>query len=49
MIIPLPTLCGGLVAKSSLTLVTHGLEPTSLLCPWDFPGKDTEVDCHFLL
>ena len=20
-----------------------------LLCPWDFPGKNTEVDCHFLL
>ena len=21
----------------------------SLLCPWDFPGKSTGVDCHFLL
>ena len=20
-----------------------------LLCPWDFPGKNTAVDCHFLL
>ena len=20
-----------------------------LLCPWDFPGKNTRVDCHFLL
>ena len=20
-----------------------------LLCPWNFPGKDTEVGCHFLL
>ena len=20
-----------------------------LLCPWDFPGKNTEVDCHFFL
>ena len=19
----------------------HGLQPTRLLCPWDFPGKDT--------
>ena len=18
-----------------------------LLCPWDFPGKDTRVGCHF--
>ena len=22
---------------------------TKLLCPWDFPGKNTEVDCHSLL
>ena len=22
---------------------------TRLLCPWDFPGKDTGVGCHFLL
>ena len=27
----------------------HGLWPTRLLCPWDFPGKNTGVDCHFLL
>jgi len=20
-----------------------------ILCPWDFPGKNTRVDCHFLL
>ena len=20
-----------------------------LLCPWDFPGKNTGMDCHFLL
>ena len=30
-------------------LVTHGLQPTSLLRPWDFPGKSTGVGCHFLL
>ena len=23
--------------------------PTSLLCPWNFPGKNTGVGCHFLL
>ena len=28
---------------------THGLQPTGLLCPWNFPGKDTGVVCHFLL
>ena len=22
---------------------------TRLLCPWDFPGKNTAVGCHFLL
>ena len=27
----------------------HELWPTRLLCPWDFPGKNTGVDCHFLL
>ena len=26
-----------------------GLHPTRLLCPWDFPGKNTGVGCHFLL
>ena len=23
--------------------------PTRLLCPWNFPGKNTGVGCHFLL
>ena len=27
----------------------HGLQLARLLCPWDFPGKNTGVDCHFLL
>ena len=27
----------------------HGLQPTRLLRPWDFPGKSTGVSCHFLL
>ena len=26
-----------------------GLWPARLLCPWDFPGKDTGVGCHSLL
>ena len=26
----------------------HGLQPTRLLCPWDSPGKNTGVGCHFL-
>ena len=27
----------------------HGLQPTRLLCPWDFPGKSIGVGCHCLL
>ena len=26
-----------------------GLKHTRLLCPWDSPGKNTRVGCHFLL
>ena len=40
---------GGLVAKSCLTLRPHGLKPTKFLRPWDSPGKNTGVGCHFLL
>ena len=39
-----------LVSKLYLILLgSHGLYSTSFLCPWDFPGKNTRVDCHFLL
>ena len=31
------------------SLRPHGLLPTRLLCPWDFPGKNTGVRCHSLL
>ena len=24
-------------------------QPTRLLCPWDSPGRNTGVGCHFLL
>ena len=27
----------------------HGLQPSRLLCPWDSPGKNIGVGCHFLL
>ena len=27
----------------------HGLQPTRLLHPWDFPGKNPGVGCHCLL
>ena len=31
------------------SLRPHGLGPAMLLCPRDFPVKNTGVDCHFLL
>ena len=41
----------GVVSRSvmSSSLWSHGLQPTRLLCPWDSPGKNTGVGCHFLL
>ena len=30
-------------------LATHGLQPTRLLHPWDFPGKSTGVGCMYIL
>ena len=36
----------GLIVSDSVTPWT---EPTGLLCPWDFPGKNTRVGFHFLL
>ena len=39
-----------LVAQLCLTVCDpHELQPTRLLCPWDFSGKHTGVGCHFLL
>ena len=35
------------IVPDSLRL--HGLQPVRLLCPGDFPGKDTGMGCHFLL
>ena len=31
------------------SLRPRGLQPSRLLCPWDFPGKSTGVGCHLLL
>ena len=28
---------------------SHRWQPTRLPCPWDSPGKNTGVGCHFLL
>ena len=37
------------VAQLCPTLRPHGLWPTRLFHPWNFPGKNTGVGCHFLL
>ena len=41
------SVCVCLVVSDSLQ--SHGLQPTRLLCPWNFPGKNTRVGCHFFL
>ena len=33
----------------SNSLQSDGLQTTRLLCPWNFPGKNTGVICYFLL
>ena len=37
------------VAKSCLTLCDPMDQLARFLCPWDFPGKNSGVGCHFLL
>ena len=42
--------CCFVVDKLCPTLLRPcGLQPARLLCPWDSPGKNTRVGCHFLL
>ena len=33
----------------SYSLWPHRLQPARLLCPWNFPAKNTGAGCHFLL
>ena len=48
-VLPKNCCCG--VAKSYPTLCypMDCIQPTRLLCPWDFLSKNTGMDCHFLL
>ena len=34
--------------QSLLTLLLYGLQPARVICPWNFPGKNTGVGCHLL-
>ena len=40
---------GGVVNKLCPTLWPHGPQPARLLCPCEFPRKNTGVGCYFLL
>ena len=37
------------ILKNIISLWPNGLYCTRLLCPWNFPSKNTGVGCHFLL
>ena len=41
--------CVCVCSVTSNSLQSHGLQPTRLLCLWNFPGKNTGVGIHFLL
>ena len=41
--------CGCITSVVSNSVRTHRRQPTRLPRPWDSPGKNTGVGCHFLL
>ena len=41
--------CCQVASAVSDSVRPHGWQPTRLPCPWDSPGKNTGVGCHFLL
>ena len=41
--------CCCVASVVSNSMQPHRRQPTRLLCPWDSPGKNTGVGCHFLL
>ena len=41
-------LCVHAHVLSRVWLWLYGQQPAKLLCPWDTPGKNTGVGCHFL-
>ena len=42
-------MCAQLLIGVQLFATPWTVGTTRLLCPWDFPGKNTGVGCHFLL
>jgi len=48
--LPFPSpACCQVASVVSDSVRPHGLQPTRVLCPWNSPGKNTGVGCHFLL
>ena len=43
-----PYITCSVASVASDSLWPQRLWPTRLLCPWNFPGKNTGVGCHFL-
>ena len=41
--------CCQVTSVMSNSVRPHRRQPTRLPCPWDSPGKNTGVGCHFLL
>ena len=41
--------CCYVTSVASDSVWPHWCQPTNLSCPWDSPGKNTGVGCHFLL
>ena len=41
--------CCSIASVMSKSLRPHGLKTASLLCPWDFTGKNTRMGCHAFL
>ena len=41
--------CCCVTSVVSNSVLPHRRQPTRLCCPWDSPGKNTGVGCHFLL
>ena len=51
-ILKLPDLTAAAAEVTSVmfdSMRPHRWQPTGLPCPWDSPGKNTGVGCHFLL
>jgi len=45
----LPCCCCKVALVVSDSVQPYRRQPARLPCPWDSPGKNTGVDCHFLL